>query len=163
AHASRARRRRGRGAAGPRLLDRRPPFLRLHADHRQEGSRPGNRLDRVRLVDHRAGDHVLPAAPPDLGAADADRGAGARRPVRPLRARVPAFDALEPGDVAIVPVAALAIVAPDRDGVVALVRGCVDAGIAGLLIVEDAESGPGIAAGLRESAAEAGLSALDVG
>jgi len=80
-----------------------------------------------------------------------------------MRARVPAFDALEPGDVAIVPVAGLATVAPDRDGVVALVRGCVDAGVAGLLIVEDPDGPPGIAAGLRESAAELGLPALDVG
>src|SRR2546425_976831 len=79
------------------------------------------------------------------------------------RARVPAFDALEPGDVAIVPVAALAVVAPDREGVAALVRGCAEAGIAGLLIVEDPENGPGASATLRESAAEAGLPAIDVG
>ena len=83
--------------------------------------------------------------------------------VRLMRARVPAFDALEPGDVAIVPVAALAVVAPDREGVAALVRGCAEAGIAGLLIVEDPENGPGASATLRESAAEAGLPAIDIG
>jgi purine catabolism regulator len=83
--------------------------------------------------------------------------------VRLMRARVPAFDALEPGDIAIVPAAALAVVAPDRDGVTSLVRGCVEAEIGGLVIVTDAGSGPGAFASLREIAAAAGLPALDAG
>ncbi|HEX5824471.1 MAG TPA: helix-turn-helix domain-containing protein [Candidatus Limnocylindrales bacterium] len=83
--------------------------------------------------------------------------------VRLMRARVPAFDALEPGDVAIVPVAALAVVAPDRDGVVALVRGCVEAGVAGLLIVTEAGGPAESSTSLAEVAAAAGLPALDVG
>ena len=40
-----------------------------------------------------------------------------------MRARVPAFDALEPGDLGIVPVSALAIVAPDDEAVATLIRG----------------------------------------
>src|ERR1700675_4766304 len=83
--------------------------------------------------------------------------------VRLMRSRVPAFDALEPGDVAIVPVAALAVVAPDRDGVASLVRGCVEAEIGGLLIVSEAGNGPSATGPLREVAAAAGLPALDVG
>jgi purine catabolism regulator len=83
--------------------------------------------------------------------------------VRLMRSRVPAFDALEPGDVAIVPVAALAVVAPDRDGVASLVRGCVEAEIGGLLIVSEAGNGPSTTGPLREVAAAAGLPALDVG
>jgi len=83
--------------------------------------------------------------------------------VRLMRSRVPAFDALEPGDVAIVPVAALAVVAPDRDGVASLVRGCVEAEIGGLLIVNEAGNGPSATGPLREVAAAAGLPALDVG
>ena len=35
--------------------------------------------------------------------------------VRVMKARVPAFDALDPGDLAIVPASALAVVAPGRD------------------------------------------------
>jgi purine catabolism regulator len=83
--------------------------------------------------------------------------------VRLMRARVPAFDALEAGDVVIVPVAALAVVAPDRDGVTAVVRGCIEAGIAGLLLVGEAGSAPAATEPLREIAAAAGLPALDVG
>jgi purine catabolism regulator len=83
--------------------------------------------------------------------------------VRLMRARVPAFDALEPGDIAIVPAAALAVVAPDRDGVASLVRGCVEAEIGGLVIVTDPGSGPGATAALREVAAAAGLPTLDAG
>jgi purine catabolism regulator len=83
--------------------------------------------------------------------------------VRLMRARVPAFDALEPGDVAIVPATALAVVAPDRDGVAALVRGCVEAEIGGLLIVTEAGDTSLSLMALREAAAAAGLPALDVG
>jgi purine catabolism regulator len=83
--------------------------------------------------------------------------------VRLMRARVPAFDALEPGDVAIVPAAALAVVAPDRDGVTSLVRGCVEAEVGGLVMATDAGSGPGALTTLREIAVAAGLPALDAG
>ena len=80
-----------------------------------------------------------------------------------MRARVPAFDALEPGDVAIVPVAGLAVVAPDREGVASLVRACVEAEIAGLLIVTETGGTSDASGDLREIAATAGLPALDVG
>jgi purine catabolism regulator len=83
--------------------------------------------------------------------------------VRLMRARVPAFDALEPGDVAIVPAAALAVVASDREGVSALVRGCLEAEIGGLLIVADPATVSDSSQALRETAAAAGLPTLDVG
>jgi purine catabolism regulator len=105
--------------------------------------------------------------------------------VRLMRARVPAFDALEPGDLAIVPRAALAVVSPDVESVSALVRGCVEARIGGIILVADpgmtagrsagagataAGSGPGAAtaadptlAELVATAARAGLPVIDAG
>jgi purine catabolism regulator len=59
--------------------------------------------------------------------------------VRVMTARVPAFDALEPGDLAIVPAAALAVVAPGRDELRALVDACVAARLSGLLLVDGDE------------------------
>ncbi len=56
--------------------------------------------------------------------------------VRVMRARVPAFDALEPGDLAIVPEATLAVVAPSRDERLQLVEACRTARIAGMLLIE---------------------------
>jgi purine catabolism regulator len=56
--------------------------------------------------------------------------------VRVMRARVPAFDALDPGDLAIVPASALAVVAPGRDELRAFVEACVSARVSGLLLVE---------------------------
>ena len=91
--------------------------------------------------------------------------------VRLMRARVPAFDALEPGDLAIVPRAALAVVAPDGDSVVALVRGCIDAHIGGIVLVTDplapaAGATPATDPTLGQlvtTAAQAGLPVLDAG
>jgi PucR family transcriptional regulator, purine catabolism regulatory protein len=99
--------------------------------------------------------------------------------VRLMRARVPAFDALEPGDLAIVPRAALAVVAPDAESVGALVRGCIDAGIGGIVLVGEAaatsetEPGPAVAAAaargestldeLVTTASLAGLPVIDAG
>jgi len=60
--------------------------------------------------------------------------------VRVMTARVPAFDALEPGDLAIVPAAALAVVAPGRDELRAFVDACVAARLSGLLLVGGDES-----------------------
>ncbi len=56
--------------------------------------------------------------------------------VRVLRARVPAFDALEPGDLAIVPVAALTVIAPGAQELRALAEACAAARVSGLLLVE---------------------------
>ena len=75
--------------------------------------------------------------------------------VRVLRARVPAFDALEPGDLAIVPAAALAIVAPGPDDRRALVEACRAAPVSGVLLVE------GDPAPAGESAGRAGPGPLD--
>jgi len=80
--------------------------------------------------------------------------------VRLLRARVPAFDALERGDLAIVPRAALAVVAPDPESLGALVRGCVEAGIGGIILVGD---GARDAEEITAVAAPAGLPVLDAG
>jgi purine catabolism regulator len=114
-------------------------------------------LDELRAAVVPSAHWVSPVTPPDR-----PRGRDLSW-VRLMRARVPAFDALEPGDVAIVPAAALAVVAPDRDGITALVRGCVEAEIGGLVIVSETGSGPDSTATLREVAASAGLPALAVG
>jgi hypothetical protein len=55
--------------------------------------------------------------------------------VRVLRARVPALDALDPGDLVIVPEAALAVVAPTVAEVRDLVEQLARSGAAGLLLV----------------------------
>ncbi|HEY8438025.1 MAG TPA: hypothetical protein VIK65_05370, partial [Candidatus Limnocylindrales bacterium] len=84
--------------------------------------------------------------------------------VRLMRARVPAFDALEAGDVAIVPLAALAIVSAEDDGVAALVRAAADARIAGVITVADsAGTTSAILAGLIRTAATSGVPVLDAG
>lgn len=60
--------------------------------------------------------------------------------VRVLKARVPAFDALEPGDVAIVPVSALRVVAPTPADIDALVAACAAAPVAALVLVDGDEA-----------------------
>jgi PucR family transcriptional regulator, purine catabolism regulatory protein len=84
--------------------------------------------------------------------------------VRLMRARVPAFDALEAGDLVIVPVGALAVVAPDEDGVGALVRGAAGAEIGGIVLVADPGGGQGARAdGLVGAAGAAGIPVIDAG
>jgi hypothetical protein len=76
---------------------------------------------------------------------------------------VPAFDALEAGEVAIVPASALAVVAPGPAELAGLVAALVAAPVAGVVIVEgDVSGGPGQEFGARfaEAAAAAGLAAL---
>jgi purine catabolism regulator len=70
--------------------------------------------------------------------------------VRVMTARVPAFDALEAGDLAIVPAAALAVVAPGADELRALVDACVAARLSGLLLV-DGDEAPGPVADAGEA------------
>lgn len=91
--------------------------------------------------------------------------------VRLMRGGLPPFDALDPADVAIMPRAALALVASDADGdggLAALVRTCLEARIGGIVLVTEARSGvapPGMPAidDLVVAAAVAGLPVLDAG
>jgi purine catabolism regulator len=75
--------------------------------------------------------------------------------VRVMKARVPAFDALEPGDLAIVPASALEALAPSAEERSVLVRALAGAPVSGVLLVE--ADGPGepildeLAAGLDAS------------
>ncbi len=85
---------------------------------------------------------VVPGARP-IGPLAAG-GPGPERPiawVRVLKPRVPAFDALEEGDLAIVPVSALAIVAPGAAELAGLVEAFARAPVAGVLIVEGERTG----------------------
>jgi len=82
------------------------------------------------LADVRA--ELLPAARP-VGAASL-----AGRPiswVRVMKARVPAFDALEPGDLVIVPASLLALMAPTPDDRTTLARALAAAPVSGVLLV----------------------------
>ncbi|HEX9044729.1 MAG TPA: helix-turn-helix domain-containing protein [Candidatus Limnocylindrales bacterium] len=66
--------------------------------------------------------------------------------VRVLKPRVPAFDALDPGDLAIVPAHALAYVAPGPSERDALADALAAAGVAGVLLLEtdeESKAGPG--------------------
>jgi hypothetical protein len=78
--------------------------------------------------------------------------------VRVLKARVPAFDVLDPGDLVIVPASALAVVAPDRTEMLVLAEALARARVAGALLLE-----PGDAATVRplgEALVAAGVPAL---
>src|SRR4051812_13111571 len=94
----------------------------------------------------------LPAAPADLGW------------VRLMRARVPAFDSLDAGDVAIVPMGALAVVAPDAEALGSVVRAAAEATIGGLVLVGDPRADPmPVPEALVLAAAAANLPVLDAG
>ena len=82
--------------------------------------------------------------------------------VRVLKARVPAFDALEAGDVAIVPASALAVVAPGGVETAALVEALAAGRCAGILLME-ADGGVEALAGLGAALSAAGIPALHVG
>ncbi|HEX3266068.1 MAG TPA: helix-turn-helix domain-containing protein [Candidatus Limnocylindrales bacterium] len=91
-----------------------------------------------------------------------DRGAATARPiawVRVLRARVPAFDGLDPGDLVLAPPSALAVVAPGASELRELVSALAAVPVSGVL-VPSPEAGNGrtddVAAALR-SAGLAGL------
>jgi PucR-like helix-turn-helix protein len=58
--------------------------------------------------------------------------------VRVLKARVPAFDALDPGDLVIVPAAVLAVVAPEQSDVVVFADGLLRARVCGALVLDSA-------------------------
>jgi purine catabolism regulator len=80
--------------------------------------------------------------------------------VRLLRARVPAFDALERGDLAVLPRAALSVVAPDPETLATLVRGCIEAGVGGLVLAGEGSTDEDAIAAM---AAAAGMPVLDAG
>ncbi len=82
--------------------------------------------------------------------------------VRVLKARVPAFDALDPGDLAIIPAAALTVVAPGpapiRDLADALARAKVPA-----VLLVDGDEGADAADALSAAAVAHGLTVLRLG
>lgn len=80
--------------------------------------------------------------------------------VRILKARVPAFDALEAGDLTIVPASAVAVVAPGPDELHALVEALVRAPVAGVFIVRG-DAGAASDA-MAEALASVGLPAVRV-
>ncbi len=86
--------------------------------------------------------------------------------VRVLRARVPAFDALEPGDLAIVPASALTHVAAAAADLEPLVRALRDAGVAGVVLLEpDPDDAAGRAAvdALESAAVRADVAGIRAG
>lgn len=79
---------------------------------------------------------------------------------RVLRPRVPAFDALERGDLAIVPLAVLGLVAPGPAGAASVVDACADAGVAGIVVVDGDGGDEVIGAGLVAAMAGRGVAGL---
>jgi len=106
---------------------------------------------------------LFPTARP-IGAAELppERAAGEVTWVRVLRTRVPAFEALERGDLAIIPGPALAIIAPDAPRLDELVRALVRARVAAVLLVEGDGGGSNLTT-LGEAVAAAGGLALWLG
>ncbi|MCI0347537.1 MAG: hypothetical protein L0221_19220, partial [Chloroflexi bacterium] len=78
--------------------------------------------------------------------------------VRVMRARVPAFDALESGDVAILPAATLAVIAPTQAEAAAIADAVASARAGGALLVESEAAEDGA----RLAAVESRLSAAGV-
>ncbi|HET9681290.1 MAG TPA: hypothetical protein VFP19_04560, partial [Candidatus Limnocylindrales bacterium] len=89
------------------------------------------------LADLRA--DLFPAGRP---VGDLDAGRSAIAWVRVMKARVPAFDALEPDDLAVVPGSALAVVAPTRSDLEPLVRAFVETPVSGVLLLEGESLAP---------------------
>ena len=109
---------------------------------------------------HRA---LFPTARP-LGAAELAPERAGREVgwVRVLKPRVPAFEALENGDLAIIPGAALAVVAPRTAQVEELAVALARARVPAVLLVEG-ESGSDVLDALGEAVTTAGLTALHLG
>jgi len=105
-----------------------------------------------------------PAVPGPTG--DAAAGRAGTSPaigwVRVMKARVPAFDALESGDLAIVPASALAVVAPGSVEIQALVDAFARAGVGGLVLVEGEEGEVAATEALDGVEAAAGAAGLPV-
>ncbi|MEA2612979.1 MAG: PucR family transcriptional regulator, purine catabolism regulatory protein [Chloroflexota bacterium] len=82
--------------------------------------------------------------------------------VRVLKPRVPAFEALEAGDLAIIPGAALAVVAPRATQIEELAVALARARVPAVLLVEGDTGGDALGA-LGEAVTTAGLTALQLG
>lgn len=82
--------------------------------------------------------------------------------VRVLRSRVPAFEALEPGDLAIIPGPSLAVVAPDPGRINDLAVALIEARVPAVLLVEG-DGGSDALAALGEATSSAGLTTLELG
>ena len=104
---------------------------------------------------------IFPTARP-LASLDGPRGNREITWVRVLRARVPAFDALDSGDLAIVPGSALAVVAPGATEARSLVEAFERARVPAVLLVE-AEGADGALEALQAVALEADLTVFRVG
>jgi purine catabolism regulator len=109
---------------------------------------------------HRA---LFPTARP-LGAAELARDRAEREVgwVRVLKPRVPAFEALEAGDLAIIPGAALAVVAPRATQIEELAVALARARVPAVLLVEG-DTGSDALGALGEAVTTAGLTALQLG
>jgi PucR C-terminal helix-turn-helix domain len=121
----------------------------------------------TRLADLRG--ELFPAGRPiatpsgDAPTGEPPRGAPDVAWVRVMKARVPAFDALERGDLAIVPASALAVVAATADDLVPLVDAFRAAPVSGVLLVEGESLAPAADRRLDElerAIAGAGLAGL---
>jgi purine catabolism regulator len=92
---------------------------------------------------------LFPAARP---VGDLDRADRAIAWVRVMKARVPAFDALEADDLTVVPASALAVVAPTRGDLEPLVAAFVTTPVSGVLLLEGESLAPDAGARLDELA-----------
>ncbi len=106
---------------------------------------------------------ILPLARP-VGATPMDPVRGEREVtwVRVLKARVPAFEALENGDLAIIPGPALAVVAPTLTQTDELAAALARARVPAVVLV-DGDGGAEAVDALGQAAANAGLTVLRVG
>lgn len=106
---------------------------------------------------------ILPLARP-IGATSLEPARAEREVtwVRVLKARVPAFDALEPGDLAIIPGQALAIVAPNPHEIDELAAALARARVPAVLIVEGDGDNEAVDA-LGRAASDAGVAVLRIG
>jgi len=82
--------------------------------------------------------------------------------VRVLKARVPAFDAIDPGDAVIVPGPALAVVAPGAPQILELAAALARARVSAVLLVEG-DGGTEALDALGRAAVELGLTVLSLG
>jgi hypothetical protein len=80
--------------------------------------------------------------------------------VRVMKARVPAFDALEADDLAVVPASVLAVVAPTRSDLEPLVAAFVSAPVSGVLLLEGESLAPDAGTRLGELAAALAAAAI---